>query len=179
MLWIAYYASARAQGNAPSPKAWFSYIVIHRRCLCGLIVGGQRWIKSFVFLKYITIYRNSSVIIGEYIAIYRNSSVIYCLGSLKEKMSPSAIPDNRSPMNCDIWKPGLTNVCSPLQNQLWSVLVWSIWLGNWSPSLNHFKSYRISSYTSVAWPEFAPSLERRLNSNLTLINIEKSCWVTR
>ena len=25
-------------------KAWFSYIVIHRRCPCGLIVGGQRWI---------------------------------------------------------------------------------------------------------------------------------------
>ena len=26
-------------------------IVIHRRCPCGLIVGGQRWIKSFVLLK--------------------------------------------------------------------------------------------------------------------------------
>ena len=35
----------------PSAEAWFPYIVIHRRCPCGLIVGGQRWIKSFVFLK--------------------------------------------------------------------------------------------------------------------------------
>ena len=53
----------------PMAKAWFSYIVIHRRCPCGLIVGGQRQIKSFVFLK---------------------------------SFSPSAIQDNRSPMNCDI-----------------------------------------------------------------------------
>ena len=36
-------------GNA---MAWFSYIVIHRRCPCGLIVGGQRWIKSFVSERY-------------------------------------------------------------------------------------------------------------------------------
>ena len=32
-------------------KAWFSYIVIHRRCPCDFIVGDRRWIKSFVFLK--------------------------------------------------------------------------------------------------------------------------------
>ena len=33
------------------PRAWFSYIVIHRRCSCDFIVGDRRWIKSFVFLK--------------------------------------------------------------------------------------------------------------------------------
>ena len=33
-------------------EAWFSYIVIHRRCpSAGLIAGGRRWIKFFVFLK--------------------------------------------------------------------------------------------------------------------------------
>ena len=58
-------------------KAWFSYIVIHWWCPCGLIVSSQRWIKSIVFLK---------------------------------SFSPSVIPDNRSPMNCDIWKPGLSLV---------------------------------------------------------------------
>ena len=78
-------------------KAWFSYIVIHRRCPCGLIVGGQRWIKSFVFLK---------------------------------SLSPSAIPDNRSPMNCDIWKPGKFILCYfayayvASENQTWRHVLW-------------------------------------------------------
>ena len=31
---------------------WFLYIVIHRRRLCGFIVGGQWWIKSFLFENF-------------------------------------------------------------------------------------------------------------------------------